>query len=97
MTLPLPTDPDLRNAIQDAIEEKNHPNLAIASFAGWKIVYESTVQVRQEGQEVWKHRWLAASSVTGRIVTFQTEHYEPEPCYEFAADHLVTNILEWMS
>jgi hypothetical protein len=96
MTLRLPTDPDLRNAIQDAREEKNHPNLAIASFAGWKIVHESTIQVRPE-EDVWKHRWLAASSVTGRIVTFVTECDEPEPCYEFAADHLVTNILEFVS
>ena len=95
MTLQLPTDPDSRKAIQDAMEEKNFPNLTIAYHAGWKIVNEWIVP-KHGDDGVYEIKWLASNSVTGRIVTFKTEYDEPTTCLETAADYLVTTVLEYL-
>jgi hypothetical protein len=93
MTLPMPTDPVSAKAIQDAIDEIEHPGMPITHHAGWLICNETFFQ---EGKS-WKFVWLAANKLTGRIVRFHSYNDEPEISYETAADELAELLVEELS
>ena len=88
MTLQMPIDPEEQGKVSRTMKAQRAPYITITEFAGWEIFLLEQYKVGKE------HRfdWIAANKSTGQLLSFGTEDDEPEPCYEAAAERLVSHI-----
>ncbi len=87
----LQISPEAYEAMKAATEEKTNPMLTLARHAGWRFVAISITGSEDDGFSI---EWLAANSVTSRIVRFMTVNDVPEACFESAAHDLVELLSE---
>ena len=71
---------------QHEYECRTTPVLAAVSHAGWKLWCTETYTTTDKyGEQDIHHTWIAANSITGRVVEFSTNEDELKPDYEHAA------------
>ena len=88
MTLQMPTDPEEQQKLLRVMKAQQAPYITITEFAGWEIFLIEQYKVGKEH----RFNWIAANKSTGQLLSFGTEDDQPEPCYESAAERLVSHI-----